>query len=109
MLAFSASITPPDQHRGSTAIKQGNARAHRRLRSPAKYESPVSSVPAAVHRWLLLKVAKARQFFRSMNEEELEFITQAGMSCLGIVDRLLLFTLFKVDDNIHMMNWLSWK
>ena len=40
---------PPDQHRGSTAIKEGNMRALGRLHSPAKYENLISSIRAAIN------------------------------------------------------------
>ena len=40
---------PPDQHRGSTAMKEENMRALSRLHSPAKYENLISSIRAAIN------------------------------------------------------------
>ena len=45
-------------------------------------------------RWLLSEVANAGQVLPGLNQEELEVVTQAGVSCLGVLDRLVLFALF---------------
>jgi len=46
-------------------------------------------------RWLLSEVAKAGQVLPGLNQEELEVVTEAGVSCLGVLDHLvLLYSLF---------------
>jgi len=48
-------------------------------------------------RWLLSEVAKAGQLLPGLNQEELEVVTQAGVSCLGVLDRLLLFAFLTIE------------
>ena len=49
-------------------------------------------------RWLLSEVAKAGQVLPGLNQEELEVVTQAGVSCLGVLDRLVLFSLLSIEN-----------
>lgn len=48
-------------------------------------------------RWLLSEVANAGQVLPGLNQEELEVVTQAGVSCLGVLDRLVLFALLSIE------------
>lgn len=54
-------------------------------------------------RWLLSEVAKAGQVLPKLNHEELGAVTQAGVSCLGVLDRLVLFALLSIENkNIYI-------
>ena len=49
-------------------------------------------------RWLLSEAAKAGEVLPHLNEEELEVVIQAGVSCLGVLDRLVLFALLSIEN-----------
>ena len=36
-----------------------------------------------------------------MSEEELHVVTEAGLSCLSLVDRLLLLAVFNITNDFH--------
>ncbi|KAJ5088271.1 hypothetical protein N7456_011887 [Penicillium angulare] len=49
-------------------------------------------------RWLLSEVAKAGQLIPGLSQEELEYMRVAGRSCLGVVDRLVLYCILQEED-----------
>lgn len=49
-------------------------------------------------RWLLSEVAKAGQILPGLNEEELEVVSKAGVSCLGVLDRLVLAAIMSSEN-----------
>ncbi|KAJ5975336.1 hypothetical protein N7481_009043 [Penicillium waksmanii] len=49
-------------------------------------------------RWLLAEVAKAGQLIPGLSQEELEYMREAGRSCLGRLDRLVLYSILKQED-----------
>ena len=44
-------------------------------------------------RWLLSEVAKAGQLLPGLDDEELEVVSKAGVTCLGVLGRLVLLLL----------------
>ena len=48
-------------------------------------------------RWLLSEVAKAGQVLPGLDQEELEVMTQAGASCLGVLDRLVFYVVIGIN------------
>ncbi len=48
-------------------------------------------------RWLLSEVARAGQILPGLYQEELEAVAQAGVSCLGVLGRLVLFALMSIE------------
>ncbi|RDK41402.1 hypothetical protein M752DRAFT_26380 [Aspergillus phoenicis ATCC 13157] len=53
---------------------------------------------AADFRWLLSEVARVGQILPGLTSEELEYISEAGRSCLGGLDRLLLFAILSEQN-----------
>ena len=48
-------------------------------------------------RWLLSEMAKAGQLLPGLNKEELDAVTKVGVSCLGVLDCLVLFALLNIS------------
>lgn len=49
-------------------------------------------------RWLLLEVAKTGKLLPRLSREELEYMCGAGRSCLGRLDRLVLYSILDEED-----------
>ncbi|KAJ5683242.1 hypothetical protein N7462_006407 [Penicillium macrosclerotiorum] len=49
-------------------------------------------------RWLLAEVAKAVQLIPGLSQEELDYVREAGGSCLGGLDRLVLYSILQEED-----------
>ena len=50
-------------------------------------------------RWLLSEVAGEGQILPALDQEELEYISRAGESCLGRLDRLVLGAVLGANNN----------
>ncbi|OJJ39007.1 hypothetical protein ASPWEDRAFT_351219 [Aspergillus wentii DTO 134E9] len=58
---------------------------------------------AADFRWLLSEVARVGQILPGLDAEELEYMSEAGRSYLGRLDRLVLFSVLNEEDAFSLL------